>query len=51
MTSLFLGLGIVNVTSIRKCIEVLDIMRNQIRRDEPNNIMLPVFDLKARKLK
>jgi len=52
MTSLFLGIGVVNVTSIRKCIMVLEIFRDQSRRDDPNNnVMGPSIDLKARKLK
>jgi len=51
MTLLFLGIGFVNLKSIRSCLFVVNVFRQQAERDDPNNnIMGPGLELKQKNL-
>ena len=51
MTMLFLGLGIINVLSLKKCIIVVRAFRDQTMRDDPNNnVMGRALEMKAKNL-
>ena len=51
MTLLFLGIGFVNIKSIKECIIVVNAFRRQANVDDPNNnIMGPALELKQKNM-
>jgi len=51
MTVLFLGIGFVNIKSIKECLIVVNAFRRQANVDDPNNnIMGPALELKQKNL-